>query len=324
MATSKRDRIRQIVPLVGTVLLLGVLAWTTDIKKFREALAHADLVQYAIVLCVGTIFAWLYDSACVTWLVAQTFGARGEPLRWRQLLPVKAASYAINAINYPLAALAISWLVARRKKVPFLEATGALALLSYLDLLALGSFVAAGLLLAPEVVASEPTLQRPVQIVTAMILLGGVTGVAVLKSELPVPLLASLRRAQILKPLVDIAPTKLLIGVVLRMGLVASYTVTNFMMMRSFGMEPQWGRLFVVMPFLTVLGTIPASVSGIGTTQIPMRKLYAPFVVGGREAAPVVDAFSTAMILGFVVVRLVLALPFLRGILRELREKKED
>lgn len=323
MAKSNRDRVRQIVPLIGTVLLIGVLAKTTDLQKFRAALAHADLVGYALVLIVGAIWAWLYDTACVTWLVKQTLGTRGEPLLWRQLLPVKAASYAINAINYPLAALAISWLVARRKKVPFLEATGALALLSYLDLLALGALVAAGLLLAPDVIASQPTLQRPVQIVTVLILVGGAAGVAVLQSNLPVPMLARLRRAQVLKPLVEIAPAKLVMGVILRIGLVASYAVTNFLMMRCFGMEPQWGRLLVVMPFLTVVGTIPASVSGIGTTQVPMRQFYAPFVTDGRDPAPVIDAFSTAMIIGFVVVRLVLALPFLRGILRELRERPE-
>lgn len=324
MTPSRRERLRQIVPLVGTALLIGLLAYTTDIAKFRQALAHADLTRYGIVLVLGAIFAWLYDSFCVTWLIGQTLHDRGEPFRWRTMLPIKAASYAINAINYPLAALAISWLVSRRKKVPFLEATGALALLSYLDLLALGGLVAAGLLLAPEVVASQPSLQVPVQVATVLILVGGAVGVAVIQSELPVPLLQRLRRAQVLKPLVSIAPQKLLIGVLLRTGLVASYALINFLMMQSFGMEPQWGRLLVIMPLLTVIGTIPASVSGIGTTQVPMRAFYAPFVQDGRDPAPVIDAFSTAMIIGFVVVRLVLALPFLRGVLRELRERPQD
>jgi uncharacterized membrane protein YbhN (UPF0104 family) len=324
MATSTRDRIRQIVPLVGTVLLLSYLGYTTDFAKLRDALAHADLGQYAVVLCTGAIVAWLYDTACVTWLVAQTLGDQGKPLKLRELLPVKAASYAINAVSYPLATLAISWAVARRKKVAFLEATGALAVLAYLDVLALGGMVAAGLLLAPEVIASQPELQRPVQIATLLILGGGVAGIALVQSKWPWPMLQRLQQLQLLRPIVHMAPGKLLLGFILRVGLLLIYAATNFMIMRSFGMEPQWGRLLVVMPFLTVLGALPLSVSGLGTTQIPMRQFYAPFITDGRPAAPVIDAFSSAMILGYMVVRLVLALPFLRGILQELREKKAE
>ncbi len=324
MATSTRDRIRQIVPLVGTVLLLGYLGFTTDFAKLRDNLSQANLGQYAIVLCVGTIVAWLYDTACVTWLVAQTLGAHGKPLKLRELLPVKAASYAINAISYPLATLAISWAVARRKKVPFLQATGALAVLAYLDVLALGGMVAAGLLISPEVIASQAGLQRPVQIATLLILGGGVAGIAVVQSKWSWPMLQRLQRIQLLQPIVHIAPRKLLLGFVLRTGLLLIYAATNFMIMRCFGMQPQWGRLLVVMPFLTVLGAIPLSVSGLGTTQIPMRAFYAPFVTDGRPVAPVIDAFSSAMLLGFGAVRLVLAAPFLRGILAELREKKAE
>lgn len=323
MKPQTRQRLRQIIPLVGTFLLLGLLIWTTDLQKFREALVHADIGLYALVLGVGTLAVWLYDTFCVTWLVQQTLGDRGEPLRWRDLLPVKAASYAINAINYPLAALAISWLVSRRKQIPFLEATGALALLSYLDLLALGGLVAAGLILAPEVIASQPQYQTPVQLATALILLGGVAGIAIVQSSWQLPLLVKLRRMPVVRPLMAMAPGKLVIGVLLRTGLVLSYATINFVLMRAFGLYPQWGRLLVVMPFLTVLGTIPASVSGIGTTQVPMRVLYAPFVLDGREPGPVIDAWSTAMIMGFVLMRLLVAAPFLRGILRELRQRQD-
>jgi hypothetical protein len=49
-----------------------------------------------------------------------------------------------------------------------------------------------------------------------------------------------------------------------------------------------------------------------------MRVLYAPFVVSGAPG-PVIDAFSSAMIVGYIVVRVVLAAPFLRRITAELR-----
>lgn len=322
MHPKTRDRLRQIVPLAGTLLLFALLLRTTDLAKFRAALAQADLVHYAVTIALTTVAVWMYDTACVTWLVARTLHDRGKPMPWRTLLPVKAASYAINAVNYHAATLAIAWLVSRRKGVSFLEATAALALLSWLDLVAVAGMVAAGLWLAPDVVAAQPGLQGWLQGVTAAVFVGALVSVLLLQSPLQLPLLRKLRALPILRPLAALTPTTMLSGVILRTGLVMAYAAINMELMRAFGLTPSWGRMLVVLPVLTVVGTIPLSVSGIGTTQVLMRVLYAPFVADGRDPGPVIDAWSTAMIIGFVLVRLVVAAPFLRGILAELREKR--
>lgn len=323
MATSTRDRIRQIVPLVGTVLLFGLILQTTDLPKFVDALRHADMLRFGLVSILTTVLVWLYDTYCLTWLIDQTLGHRGDPLPWKTLLPVKAASYAINAINYHAATLAMAWLVGKRKRVSFLEATASLALLSYLDLVAVAGMVTVGLMLAPDVVAAQPGLQGWLQGVTTVIFLGALTSVLLLQSGWNLPLLIKLRALPLLRPLASLTPFAMVVGVVLRTGLVMSYAAINMQFMTCFGMQPTWGRMLVVLPILTVVGTVPISVSGIGTTQVLMRVLFAAFVIDGRESGPVIDAFSTASIIGFTVVRLVLALPFLRGILAELRERKE-
>ena len=322
MTPTQRDRLRQILPLVGTVLLIGVVAKTTDLQKFRAALAAADLWQYGLVVGISTVLVWLYDTACVTWLLGLTLAGRGQPLPWKTLLPVKAASYAINAVNYHAATLAMAWLVGKRKNVTFLEAAGALGLLSYLDLVAVAGMVATGLVVAPDVVAAQPGLQSWLQGATVLIFTAALVSVLALQSGWQLPILVRLRGLAVLRPLAALKPIRMLQGVALRAALVLSYAAINMALMRAFGMEPTWGRMLVVLPVLTVVGTIPLSVSGIGTTQVLMRVLYAPFVTDGRDPGPVIDAWSTAMIIGFVIVRLVVAAPFLRGILRELRDRQ--
>ena len=155
MASTTRDRIRQIVPLVGTVLLLGLVFKTTDIAKFTAAMRDADSVRYLITISLTVFIVWLYDTYCLTWLIDKTLRDRGRALTWRTMLPVKATSYAINAINYHAATLAMAWLVGKRKNVSFVEATASLALLSYLDLVAVSAMVVAGLIIAPDVVAAH-------------------------------------------------------------------------------------------------------------------------------------------------------------------------
>jgi hypothetical protein len=55
-----------------------------------------------------------------------------------------------------------------------------------------------------------------------------------------------------------------------------------------------------------------------------MRQFYAPFVVGAAAPGPVIDAFSTLQIVTYLVLRIVLALPFFAPIAKELREKPAD
>jgi len=54
-----------------------------------------------------------------------------------------------------------------------------------------------------------------------------------------------------------------------------------------------------------------------------MRTFYAPMVTDGRAAGPVIDAFSTVVIIGFILARLVVAIPFLPAIVAELRDRPD-
>ena len=73
-----------------------------------------------------------------------------------------------------------------------------------------------------------------------------------------------------------------------------------------------------------MVGTLPISVSGVGSTQLLMRQFYAPFVVTAAAAGPVIDAYSTLQIATYLVVRIAVALPFFGPIAAELRQRPAD
>ncbi len=323
MTPAQRQRIRQILPLLGTVLLLGLFFGTTDRAKLMQALAMANLGQFFAVILITTVVTWLYDSFCLVWLVRVTLGHRGKPegATLREIAPVKAASYLLNVVNYHAANLAMGWLIGRRKGVPFLEAGAALATLSWLDLVTVTGMAVIGLWLAPEVLGNAGSLQIWLQIVAGCVFGSAFALMLLLQSPLQISWLQRLRQLAPIRPLVRLGPWQMLQGLALRSGLIAAYTIAAVLVMRSFGMAPQWGKMFVCLPVLTVVGTIPISVSGLGTTQALMRTLYAPFVIDGRAATPVIDAYSSAQIVGYIVLRLLLAMPFLRKISQELRQR---
>lgn len=315
-------RLRQLVPLIGTALLLGWFLWSTDLARVGDALRMANLGAFIAVVFSTTLVVWLYDSYCITWLIRTTLAGRGRPdgAGMRDVMPLKAASYVLNIVNYHAATFAMAWLIGRRKGVSFLEAAGALAAMSWIDLVAVTGMAVTGLWLAPEVLGAHAELQTWLQAVGIAVFSVALAVLLVLQSGWKLPILVRLRQFAPLRPLAALGPLQMLQGIAMRAVLVLTYTVAAVLIMRAFGMHPVWGRMLVAIPILTVVGTIPISVSGLGTTQVLMRSLYAPFVTD-REPGPVIDAYSTAMIVAYILVRLLVAAPFLRAVARELREK---
>lgn len=321
---SARDRLRQFVPWVGAAVLVGLFAATTNWPKMWAAMQQAAIGPFIGAMVTISVVVWLYDSACLMWLVRRTLGHEGQPGGdgMRQMVPLKAASYLINMLNYHAAALGMAWLLARRKQVPFLQAAGALALLSYMDILTVTAMSMVGVWLAPEFFGPYPELQTFLKVVAVVVFAGALASVLLLQSSLDLALLRKLRGWAPLKPLAALKPLRMLEGVALRAGILCLYTLSVWWLVQFFGMVPDFGRLCVAMPIVTVVGTLPISVSGVGSTQVLMRSFYAPFVQDGRDPAAVVDAFSTLYIFCGALVRLVIAAPFFRAIAAELRQRE--
>ncbi|HAN32315.1 MAG TPA: hypothetical protein DCQ06_12025 [Myxococcales bacterium] len=332
MPTESKDRgakgsmspLRRLVPIVGTIGLLGYLASSTDLQAVADAVRHASVSGVITVLVIATIATWVGDSACLAWLISRNLAGRGNPqgTSMRQLLAIKAGSYVLNIINYNAATLGMAYLVAKRRKVSFIEATAALSVLSYIDLLALALLVTTGLQVAPEVLGVLPGLvDRLIGLVTIVFTLG-VGILLVIQSPLKWGPLDRLRAWSLIRPLAAMNPLDMGVGVAMRASFVMLYVAANYAMMLCFGMTPALGPMLVIVPVLTVVGVVPLSISGIGTTQLLMRTLYAPFVSDGRDPTPVIDAWSTVLIFGFILVRLVVAIPYLRTLMSELNQRE--
>ena len=310
--------------MVGTVVLIGYLFWSTDLAAAYAALMGANLLATLATLVGFTLAVWLFDSICLVWLIDVTLGHRGEqhPMPLRQVAAIKAASYILNIVNYNAATLGMGWLVSRRKKVGVVESVAALAVLSYIDLVALSALVVAGLWLAPDILLGHELLEQRLETICTTIFCLALGCLILLQSGLRVGFLDRLRGLALLRPVAAISPPTMMLGVVMRMGFVLLYVAANYCLMLAFGMRPDLYLLLVFIPILTVVGVVPLSISGLGTTQILMRTLYAPMVVGGVEVVPVIDAHSTVMILGFILVRLLVAAPYLPAVLAEIRQRQ--
>lgn len=312
---------RRWLPFVGAAALVSLFVASTDRAAVLEALGKANLPFFMANIAITALLVWAHDAVCLVWLVRATLGGSGRdvPVRWRDMAALKAASYVLNLLNYHAASMGMAWFVSKKKGVSFLEGAGALATLSWLDLLTVTCMAVAGLFLSPAFFAELGGLRIWLQTVAAAVLGMGLLSVVLLQSGWQLPLLVRLRNLAPLRPIARLGPLQMLTGLGLRAVLMGTYTVSTFLSMQAFGLQPQLGHLLLAVPIVTIVGTIPISVSGYGSTQVLMRSLYAPFLAAGATTA-VIDAWSTANITTFIVLRMILAAPFVGRISRELRE----
>jgi len=312
------SRLRSALPWLGTVALLGYLAWTTDVDTVARAFGDVSLLGVLLVGLLGTAATFATD----TWCVSLAFSRFVCPLAYREALPVKATSYFLNILNYNAALVGMAFYVKRSKDAPFWKSLGSLFLLNVADILALCVMLAFGLLLTVGSDTLDAATLGVAWLVVAGGLGGGFLGLALLRLDIPIPLLSRLLRSELLSALSRVTVPTLLLFVALRVLFLAQYLLAQYAFLKLFDIPVPLDRLLVYLPLLTFIQIIPISISGLGTVQLVMRHFFAPYVlVDAGHAFGVVDACSTAGIFAFLIFRVLLAYLFLGKLSREVIAK---
>ena len=319
--TEQKDRqsgrIRQVVAWVGTFALLTYLAATTNLDEVWHALGMANLPVFAASVVGITFLTWFSDVATARMLLRRA----GFPVGFGDYSRAKGASYLLNIVNYNLGLVLLAAVVSRRSERGLGASGSPFILMNFLDLSAMGLLVAAGLVAGTSPFPPEPTMLLAV--IAAGAVLGGpvLCWLARIRSApgwlgrlLAHDLLAAFRtlRAQ------DIA---LVVGV--RLVFISEYVLMQWLFLWSFHFRMPMLDLLVINPILGLIGFIPISVSGIGTTQVVMRDLFGPFAPAGVDATSAVDACSTLGILSMLLVRILIGLACLPWVTRALASQEE-
>lgn len=304
--------IRRALPWVVSLGLVAYLLMTTDLPGVWEAICRVDVLAVAGVVVVGVGFSYLYDTFVLT-LVLRRFNA---PVAFREMLPLKGASYLLNIVNYNAAAGGMALYLRRTRGVSFLEAASSFLFLNVADLLALCVLVAAGLVWAGDLVGAET---RAGLLATVAVVGAAIVGTWVYwNAGFDFLVLGRLRewrifRAFRLARVVDYAWLT-----ALRVGIVLVYVLIMWAFLWLFDIRVPFVAMLAIHPIIILLWTVPVSVAGLGTVQVAMRLLFGPFVAPELgDPTPIVDACSTLDIFATVLMRVVIGYACLRRVSRE-------
>lgn len=311
-AHSTRSPILRSV-LVWTVAigLLAYLGLTTNLSEVWDTVTGVRFELLIPAVLFGNLIVFVWDTRCLVTL----FGRLNRPVAFRDMLPVKGASYFFNIVNYNAAAAAMALFLKRKARIPFLEGASSMLLLNVVDVLALNVLISVGLLLTPEAVSDAMRESLLLVNVVVYAIVGG--SFLYWNAGFDFFVLGRLRSWTIFSAFARATLRDWAALLWMRLVLVMLYTLLNFALLRLFGVPVPFSVILLYNPVLTFIGTIPITVSGIGTTQVAMRELYGPFAT-----VPRVDAFSTTTIFLYQLTRLLIASAYVRRVRRELEQAR--
>ncbi|HEV8253658.1 MAG TPA: hypothetical protein VGQ78_02795 [Vicinamibacteria bacterium] len=295
---AERRRLHRWLSWLATAVVFVFIFRRVPVARLLTALEQADLARFFGLMVPNTVFYFCWDTLVLT-VAVRWFHAR---VAYRDLLPVRAASYVVAAFNTNLGRGALAAYLSRRLAAPFLELGSTVLFLLLTEYLHLVAWATVGIV----AFASEETrelLWVPPVVAVAWLLL-----VSYMRAPAPErggALLAP-RRWAVFRSL-RLAPARRYLQLVLlRSPMFLVSLCLHYLAAPAFGVVIPFGQMMIFLPVIFMLAALPISVAHLGTTQAAWLVFF------GRYApAPRLLAFSLAAHLAFVATRALLGLAFL-------------
>jgi uncharacterized membrane protein YbhN (UPF0104 family) len=277
---------RRILSIVLTVAVFALLMRRVPAAALAAALRDANLPLFLALMVPNTLFYFAWDTLVLT-VVIRWF--HGE-VRYRDLLPVRAASYVVGFFNTNLGRGAMAAYLARTLRTPFLELGSTvlfLVLTEYTQLVIWGLLGLAGV---------GADVSRSLLAVAA----GVVVFWAVVRWLLA-PRDWSLARTFRLA-----TPSRYAQIVLLRAPMFLVSLVVHYFGAHAFGIHIPFLQMLTFLPVIFMIAALPVTVGHLGTTQAAWI-----FFFGSYAAAPLLLAFSLAAHLVFTTTRAIAGVAWL-------------
>jgi hypothetical protein len=151
---------RKALPYLGTVAIFALIFWRVPIAKVATALRQAPVLEFLGVFLPYSGFYWIIDSACLTWVIRR-FNA---PLRFRDILPIRASMYLLSLINTNLGQGGVAWYVHRKAAAPFLEILSSILFIALMEIYQLVLFSTLGVIFYLPTSAAQLRMVRVLRI----------------------------------------------------------------------------------------------------------------------------------------------------------------
>ena len=298
-----QGRSRVVSPIIAALLTLAIFALIlrrVPFSSLAAALHDADYRLFLALMIPNTLFYFAWDTLVLSVVIGWFHGA----VPYRDLLPVRAASYVVGFFNTNLGRGAMAAYLSRRLHAPLLELGSTviflvlteytqLVLWAMLGIVGFRADVTGGLL---AVAASVAALWMIFFLYTRL----HVTPTRLVRRALAPrewPIFRTFRLATLSR----YAQVVLLRAPMFVVSLCAHYYAA-----RAFGIHIPFGQMLAFLPVIFMLAALPVTVAHLGTTQAAWIFFFSQYA-----SAPRLLAFSLAAHLAFTSTRAIVGVLWL-------------
>lgn len=302
---------KRVLPPIVTLVIFYFIFQRIPFERFLAALQRADYPRFFLFMIPNSLFYFCWDTLVLAFLMRWFHG----PIRYRDLLPVRAVTYVVSLMNTHLARGAQAFYLTRKLRAPFLQLASTVMFLFLVELTHLAIWATAGMVVFPHLMPAG-LFWIPVGFVLFWlfflsyvrldfapwrVVLSPVSGLFP-----PLRGRGRVREWALLRTFRMAAPKRYVQVVLLRAPMFLVSLLLHYMAVQTFGMEIPLGRLMAFLPVVFMLASLPVTVAHLGTTQAAWI-----FFFNDYAAESQLLAYSLASHLAFVLGRALLGLVFL-------------
>jgi lysylphosphatidylglycerol synthase-like protein len=283
-----------------TLVILALIARRIPLAAVVAAFRGVDYVEFLAIMVPNTVFYFCWDTLVLTTAIRWFHGN----VPYRDLLPVRAASYVVGFFNTQVGRGALAAYLWRRLDLPFLELGGTVMFLVLAEYLHLVMWAMLGVLGFRQEITTD-----------LLVVAGGVAALWIAffgYTRLQITPVRALRwlfaprEWQLLRTFRRASATRYLQIIVLRMPMFVVSLFAHYYAAHAFGIHIPLGQLLTFLPVIFMAAALPVTVAHLGTTQVAWI-----FFFGQHVPAPRLLAFSLAAHLTFTLTRALLGVIWL-------------
>jgi hypothetical protein len=271
------------------------------------------VVEFFGIFLPFSAFYWIIDSLCLTWVVRR-FNA---PLRFRDIVPIRASMYLLALINTNLGQGGVAWYLHRRAGIPFLEVLSSILFIALMEVYQLFLFSTLGMIFYHP---SSPAQQTIVHVLRigytagwlALAMLVGFFAEA-RRSDRIRAWIAAGRLRTVARTFIAARPRDYAIVLAIKAPSFLASLLTQYFALSLYGIAIPLVKLVLFLPLVFLAAALPIAVAHLGTSQAAWLLFFS-----ANAPAATILAYSLAAHFTFMFCNGLIGLCFLPRASREL------
>ena len=314
-----RRAARRVLPVLLTAGFFYVVLRHIPYQRLLAALGEANYVRFLALMIPNTVIYVAWDTLVLAVAVRWFHG----PVRYRDLLPLRAASYIVSVLNTNAGRGALAVLVGRLIDRPFLQIGSTVIFLVLTEYTHLVAWATLGIVAFGSEL-TRPLLWVPPAVAAFWLLFFAYARVGrSYQSDPPAPTVTILISRWLTAPwrgallrTFRLAPARRYVEIVLlRAPMFFVSLCLYYFAAPAFGFSIPFDHMLTFLPVVFMVAALPITVARLGTTQAAWILLF-----GGFAPAERLLAFSLATALTFALTRALVGVMLLPLAYRDLME----